>query len=223
MCSATTSIHAHRRIALSLRGVCHADRRHRAGSGSWNLRPSASLSPRLDGMADRNKSHTTHSSHNGAGHAQPATLPEAISAVSLPRCAEGARPGPDHRRVRRRSVGDRHLQPGRRAARLRHRLDHAADVSADGGDPGNLRTRRPRHRPRHIGQCVPALFGVAAQRGGGAAVHRQHHQHRRRPRRHGGRHQAADRRPQHRLRVAVRRDLGRGADLPRLQALCRRC
>ena len=45
----------------------------------------------------------------------------------------------------------------------------------------------------------------------------------RRPRRHGGRHQAADRRPQHRLRAAVRRDVGGGADLPRLQALRRRC
>ena len=56
-------------------------------------------------------------------------------------------------------------------------------------------------------------------RGGGAAVHRQHHQHRRRPRRHGGRQQTADRRPQHRLRAVVRRDVGGGADLPRLQAL----
>jgi hypothetical protein len=34
------------------------------------------------------------------------------------------------------------------------------------------------HRPRHCRQCVPALFGAAAQCGGNAAVHRQHHQHR---------------------------------------------
>ena len=27
-------------------------------------------------MADRNNSHTRHSSHNGAGHSKPATLPE---------------------------------------------------------------------------------------------------------------------------------------------------
>ncbi len=58
-----------------------------------------------------------------------------------------------------------------------------------------------------------------AQCGGDTAVHRQHHQHRRRPRRHGGRQQTADRRPQHRLCAAVRRDVGGGADLPRLQTL----
>ena len=76
------------------------------------------------------------------------------SASALP---ESARARPDHRRIRRRSFRDRHLQPGRRATRLRHRLDHAADLSADGGDPGNFRAGRPRHRSRHIRQCVPAL------------------------------------------------------------------
>ena len=49
--------------------------------------------------------------------------------------------------------------------------------------------RRPRHRARHLRQCVPALFALAAQRRGGAAVHRQHRQYRRRSRRHGRRHQ----------------------------------
>ena len=62
---------------------------------------------------------------------------------------------------------------------------------------------------------------VAAQCGGAAAVHRQHHQHRRRSRRHGGRDKTPDRRARHRLCRVLRRDLGRGADLPRLQALRR--
>ena len=153
------------------------------------------------------------SGREGGGESRPGT------SFSIPRCTEGARPRPDHRRVRRRSVGDRHLQPGRRAARLRHRLDHDADVSADGGDPGNFRAGRPRHRPRHFRQCVPALFVLVAPCGGDVAVRRQHHQHRRRSRRDGGCQQTADRRPQHHLCPAVRRDLGGGADLPRLRSL----
>ena len=159
--------------------------------------------------------------HRDAGNKSRRRRPSRISRFASAIFCKGARPRPDHRRVRRRSVRDRHLQPGRRATRLRHRLDHAADLSADGGDPGNLRPGRPRHRARHIRQCVPALSGCAAQRRGGAAVHRQHHQHRGRSRRHGGCHQAADRRPRHRLCRVLWRDLGRGADLPRLQALCR--
>ena len=184
----------------------------------------SSVVARLDpGMADRKQSNPKHHAHKHPGNDKPAAKAEPHQPFRLRDLCKIARAGPDHRRVRRRSVGDRHLQPGRRAARLRHRLDHAADLSADGGDPGNFRAGRPRHRPRHIGQCVPALFAVAAQCGGGAAVHRQHHQHRGRSRRHGGRDQTADRRPQHRLRAGVRRDLGGGADLPRLQALRLRC
>ena len=135
--------------------------------------------------------------------------------------AQVARPRPDHRRLRRRSLRDRHLQPGRRAARLRHRLDHAADLSADGGDPGNFRPRRPRHRARHFRQCLPALsawllnvvvallfiantINIAADLGAMADATKLLI---------GG--------PRHRLCGGVRRDLGRGADLPRLPALCR--
>src|SRR6478736_582713 len=54
----------------------------------------------------------------------------AAAAVQLQALPQIARARPDHRRIRRRSLRDRHLQPGRRATRLRHRLDHAADLSA---------------------------------------------------------------------------------------------
>ena len=154
--------------------------------------------------------------------AKPALKDEPPS-PSASAVSESARTGTDHRRIRRRSLRHRHLQPGRRAARLRHRLDHAADVSADGGDPGNLRAGRARHRAGHLRQCLPALFDVAAQCRGGAAVHRQHHQHRRRSRRDGGCDQAPDRRSRHALCGGVRGDIGGGADFPRLQAATCRC
>lgn len=218
MCSATTSStpSPHRAVIEKYLHAIRLSGRFRR----WNLRRVVLLSPRLDLWHGRSKQVSHHAfvaQRRWPRAAGDAACP--ISAVRLSQRVEGAWAGADHRRVRRRSVGDRDVQPGRLAAWLRHRLDHAADVSADGRDPGNFRARRPRHRPRHIGQCVPALFAMAAQRGRGAAVHRQHHQHRRRPRRDGGCHQAADRRPQHHLRAVVRCHVGRGADLARLQAL----
>jgi Natural resistance-associated macrophage protein len=66
---------------------------------------------------------------------------------------------PDHRSLRRRSLGDRHVQPGRGATRFRHRLDDASHLSADGGDPGNLRAYRAGDGPRDRRQCLPEFSG----------------------------------------------------------------
>ena len=97
---------------------------------------------------------------------------------SPPPSAQGAarppRPGPDHRRLRRRSERHRHLFPGRRAVRLRHVLGDAVQLPADGGDPGDQRPHRPRDRPGHRRQHPRALPALAAARDRRAAAGRQH-------------------------------------------------
>jgi hypothetical protein len=65
------------------------------------------------------------------------------------------------------------------------RLDDAVDLSVDGGDPGNQRTHRTHHGPRHLREFVSAISKLATPPDRHTVVHRQHHQHWRRPQFHG--------------------------------------
>ena len=80
---------------------------------------------------------------------RPSSLRQRLRSIAL---GQSARPGPDHRRGRRRSERHRDLQPGRRAVRLRPAVDAGADLSADGGDPARQRPYRTRHGQ---GACAP--------------------------------------------------------------------
>jgi Mn2+/Fe2+ NRAMP family transporter len=88
-------------------------------------------------------------------------------------------------------------------------------LPADGGDPGDQRADRARHRLRHRRQSAPALSGVAVGRHRPAAAVLQSDQSGRRSRCDGRGAKAADRRPRPGLCRVVRRALGRVADLTR--------
>src|SRR6185437_12392875 len=102
---------------------------------------------------------------------------------------------------------------------VRRGLDHAAVLPADDGNSGDLGTHRTRDRSRHRRERLPQLRSSLHLEPGAPAVRRQHHQHRRRSWRHGRRLEAPHRRSRHRVRGAVRRDLGPRPDLLRLRQI----
>jgi hypothetical protein len=101
---------------------------------------------------------------------------------------------PDHRRGGSRSQRHRYLFAGRCAVRIRPGLDASVQLSVDGGDPGDQRADRPRHRLWHRRQSAPALSDVAVGQHRPIAVNRQPDQPRRRSRCDGRGAEAADRR-----------------------------
>src|SRR5689334_3167934 len=85
-----------------------------------------------------------------------------------------ARPRPDHRRFRRRPIGYRDLQPGRRAAWIRRGLDHAVIIPADGRDSGDLGTDWARDGSRDCWERVPQLWSGLCLGPRTPPVRRQH-------------------------------------------------